>query len=156
MNIFDLFCRRTSTLNHFKRMVGINYTDILKDKLVRDIPATIRNRGTMWKQTYTFVPPFSGGTWQLSSMWPYMPMDMNSMIKNSIFFTDSSYFEKKKFFPSHKTWKVMFWLKLNCLSLKEWKTFINTLHTCQAVFYLAAVRRRWARLKTMYLRELHL
>jgi len=46
-NIRGLFCRQTNTLKHLKRMAGINYTDILKEKLVREITAVIRNRGGM-------------------------------------------------------------------------------------------------------------
>lgn len=30
-------------------MAGINYTDILKEKLVREITAVIRNKGGKWK-----------------------------------------------------------------------------------------------------------
>lgn len=121
MNICSLFCRRTSTLKHLKRMAGINYTDLLKEKLVREITAVIRNKGGKWKpgaiytaftpftqvgeslreftllycvltfsflpiklkQAYTFFSSFSGGTWQLSSTWPYTSIDIK--IKTTIF-----------------------------------------------------------------------
>lgn len=39
-----LFCRRTGTLKHLKRMAGINYNDALKVNLAREVPVVIRNR----------------------------------------------------------------------------------------------------------------
>lgn len=55
-------------------------------------------------------------------MRPYMPMDTNSMIKNSIFFTDSSYFEKKKVFPFPQNLKSYILVKIK---LPEFKGMEN-------------------------------